>query len=181
LELIKLLGPVYFQDLIMRAIHHGQFPSNETESAETQEDLQSLVEQMSGIARQISRLGTGEAQEANSTKRWNDADLLRRMLNARRARTKFFNPGLFADPAWDMLLDLYLAHLTHRRVSVTGLCSASQVPATTALRWIKTLEDDGLVSRHPDKFDGRRSFIELTAKAEQSLQRFFASLEDLLT
>ena len=35
------------------------------------------------------------------------------------------------DPAWDMLLELFVSNLTHRRVSVSGLSSASGVLQTT--------------------------------------------------
>ncbi|MCB2078548.1 MAG: MarR family transcriptional regulator, partial [Novosphingobium sp.] len=65
-----------------------------------------------------------------------DPRLVRRIIRQRQLRTRFFDGDLFADPAWDMLLDLTAARAEHARVSVTSLCIASGVPPTTALRWI---------------------------------------------
>src|SRR3546814_11460790 len=64
------------------------------------------------------------------------------LIRCRRLRDRYFDGDLFADPAWDMLLDLYLAAERNTRpVSISSLCIASAVPAPTALRWIKTFED----------------------------------------
>ena len=94
---------------------------------------------------------------------------------ARRAdRTKFLPANLFADPAWDMLLDLYHSDLVQRRVTISSLCIASNVPATTALRWIKALEADGLASREADPFDGRRYYIALTERGLTAMKEFFS-------
>lgn len=83
-------------------------------------------------------------------------------VNARKQRNAVFGEYLFADPAWDMLLDLFINHCRRKKVAVSSLGIASHVPATTALRWIAALERDGLVTREPDVFDGRRLFIVFT-------------------
>ncbi len=88
-----------------------------------------------------------------------DAGRIRAHIKARRTRDRFFEAELFADPAWDMLLDLAAARLEARRVSVSSLCIAAAVPTTTALRWIKTLVDKGLFVRESDPADARRAFI----------------------
>lgn len=98
---------------------------------------------------------------------------VRDLLRARRMRADFLAGGLFADPAWDMLLDLLAARLEQERVSVSSLCIASAVPPTTALRWIRTLTDDGLVVRQADPHDGRRIFIALADGAAEALTRWF--------
>src|SRR3546814_8424141 len=55
---------------------------------------------------------------------------VRRMLRQRRMREQYFPAEMFADPAWDMLLDLYAARLDRQPVSVSSLCIAAAVPAT---------------------------------------------------
>src|SRR3546814_5849017 len=55
---------------------------------------------------------------------------VRALIRARRMRDQFFRSELFADPAWDMLLDLMAARLEHKRVSVSSLCIAAAVPVT---------------------------------------------------
>ena len=80
---------------------------------------------------------------------------------------------MFADPAWDMLLDLLQAEIAQHRVPVSSLCIAAAVPATTALRWIKTMTDAGLFRRRSDPHDGRRVFVELSPTASEALRRYF--------
>lgn len=98
------------------------------------------------------------------------------VIEARRLRGQFFDDKLFADPAWDMLLDLYEAELAQRRVTVTSLCAAAAVPATTAVRWITVMTDAGLFTRRADSLDGRRVFVELTPAASEGMRRYFSQL-----
>src|SRR5919107_3401876 len=90
---------------------------------------------------------------------------IRQLIRDRRLRDHFFRGALFADPAWDMLLELMAARLEGRRVAVSSLCIAAAVPATTALRWVKTLTDQGLFVRRADPQDGRRVYVELAPEA----------------
>ncbi|WP_326914166.1 winged helix DNA-binding protein [Sphingopyxis chilensis] len=106
------------------------------------------------------------------------AKAVRRMLRQRRMREQYFPADLFADPAWDMLLDLYAARLERQPVSVSSLCIAAAVPATTALRWIKTMTDAGLFVREADPHDGRRIFIALAEGAYDALARYFEALDE---
>jgi DNA-binding transcriptional ArsR family regulator len=102
-----------------------------------------------------------------------DARLVRRIIQQRQLRARFFDAELFADPAWDMLLDLTAARVEHTRVSVTSLCIASGVPPTTALRWIAQMTDAGLLERAEDDTDRRRAFIQLTDAAVDGMARYF--------
>ena len=99
-----------------------------------------------------------------------------RLIHQRRLRDRFFDSDLFADPAWDILLDLTAARAEHMRVSVTSLCIASGVPPTTALRWIGQMVEAGLLERVEDETDRRRAFIQLSDKAADVMARYFAEL-----
>lgn len=106
---------------------------------------------------------------------WNPfADKLKRLIRLRRAREAAFGDDLFADPAWDMMLDLCLAAERGRRVSVSSLCIAASVPPTTALRWIKAMEDRNLVSREADPKDGRRMFVSLAPTVQEKLKELLS-------
>jgi len=105
-----------------------------------------------------------------------DPRLVRRIIRQRQLRARFFDPALFADPAWDMLLDLAAARAEHKRVSVTSLCIASGVPPTTALRWIGQLTAAGLLERVNDEADRRRAFIALSDATADAMARYFAEL-----
>lgn len=92
----------------------------------------------------------------------------------RRRRGAYLPQDLFGDPAWDMMLELLRAEVMQRRMSVSNLCAAAGVPATTALRWLKSLEERSLVIRHADPLDRRRVFVELTPDSSSALRRWFA-------
>jgi hypothetical protein len=98
-----------------------------------------------------------------------DASFIRAMVRARRLRADYFRADLFADPAWDMLLDLMAARLEGKKVAVSSLCIAAAVPMTTALRWIAMLTEHGLLVRVADPDDGRRAYVELADAAARAL------------
>lgn len=102
---------------------------------------------------------------------------VRNVIRMRRLRDKFFPADIFADPAWDMLLDLTAARLSDTDVSVSSLCIAAAVPATTALRWIRTMTEAGLFIRHADPADGRRVYIGLSDEAADGMMRYFKEMK----
>jgi len=108
-----------------------------------------------------------------------DAEQVRAVLRARRLRDQILSPDLFADPAWDILLDLMASHLEGVKVSVSSLCIAAAVPPTTALRWIRQLTESGLLVRHADPADGRRIFIALSTEGVDAVTRWFAESRSL--
>ena len=110
-----------------------------------------------------------------------DPRLVRRIIRQRQLRARFFDADLFADPAWDILLDLTAARAEHTRVSVTSLCIAAGVPPTTALRWIGQMTEAGLLQRVNDDADRRRAFIALSDPAADAMARYFAELESKAT
>lgn len=104
------------------------------------------------------------------------ATTLREIIKLRRMREEFFDSELFADPAWDILLDLLAAQLDNQKVSVSSLCIAAAVPPTTALRWIGAMTDGGLLTRTHDPDDARRIFIGLSPDTAERLQQYFADV-----
>lgn len=105
-----------------------------------------------------------------------DPRLIRQIIRQRQQRSRFFDGKLFADPAWDILLDLSAARAEYKRVSVTSLCIAAAVPPTTALRWIALLTEAGLLERIEDDTDHRRAFLTLTDRASDSMARLFLAM-----
>ncbi len=147
--------------------------------------LKQLSDEVGRIAATLARLSTGPEASAKATERPADpigevppasGETVRNVIRARRLRARFFDEELFADPAWDMLLDLLQAEIAQHRVPVSSLCIAAAVPATTALRWIKTMTDNGLFQRRADPHDGRRVFIELAPDASVAMRRYFAEV-----
>jgi DNA-binding MarR family transcriptional regulator len=147
------------------------------------ERLRQLSDEVSRIASTLARLSAGPGasspvirQVATGEAPSVSADTIRSIIRARRLRARFFSEELFADPAWDMLLDLLQAEISHLRVPVSSLCIAAAVPATTALRWLKTMVSQGLFVRRADPHDGRRVFVELAPEASRALRSYFAEV-----
>jgi len=96
---------------------------------------------------------------------------------ARRQRASFLPSEILGEPGYDMLLDLYISRMTHKRVSVSSLCIASGVPSTTALRWISILTGKGYFARESDPSDGRRYHVTLTDLGFDATDAYLAALQ----
>ena len=154
--------------------------------------LRRLNEEVARIADTLARLTRGEEGERRAGVRDSGSGFrgedeggpagetnardVRAAIRARRMRAQFFEGELFADPAWDMLLDLFAAELERRRVSVSSLCIAAAVPPTTALRWIGTLHESGLFERQADPSDRRRAYIALSAKGLEGMRDYAGAI-----
>ncbi|MBX9858167.1 MAG: hypothetical protein K2Y20_01065 [Sphingomonas sp.] len=152
--------------------------------------LKRLNDEIARIADLLARLGRDATPPSGMQDRRRDfraeADdgviapaEIRRAIRARRLRDQFFGDGLFEDPAWDMLLDLFAADLEGAQVSVSSLCIAAAVAPTTALRWIGRLTEAGLIARHPDPSDRRRAFMLLSSSARNDMRRYWQAMRRL--
>ena len=149
------------------------------------ERLRQLSEEVNRIASTLARLSNGPAAAPNRPALELvsagevpavSAQTVRNVIRARRLRANFLPEEIFADPAWDMLLDLLQAEIAQLRVPVSSLCIAAAVPATTALRWLKSMVAQGLFIRRADPHDGRRVFVELAPATSHALRRYFAEV-----
>lgn len=103
-------------------------------------------------------------------------DIVRDLIAMRRRRDALFGSDLFGEPAWDMLLELYLAEESHQPFMVSNLGASAGVPPTTALRWTGLLHEHGLIERRPDRRDGRRVLIVLTSKGRALMDQLLGAL-----
>lgn len=102
------------------------------------------------------------------------AEVARSVYRERRHRSDVFgDPTLFGEPAWDILLDLFIAAKERKRLPVTSACIGAAVPATTALRWLTVLEEKGLILRENDTADARRVFVRLSADGYEKMVTYF--------
>ena len=89
-----------------------------------------------------------------------ELDIAIRLYRLRRRRETQFG-AIFGEPAWDILLDLFIVAGRGKRISVTGLCAAAAVPPTTALRWVDKLAAQGALLLEADAGDRRRVHVSL--------------------
>lgn len=101
----------------------------------------------------------------------------RRHLDGRRQRANFLAREMFGEPAWDMLLDLFIAQCENKRISISSACIASGGSATTALRWLARLETMNYVERVSDDKDKRRIFVRITPLACEAIAKWLEKAE----
>ena len=167
------------------ALSGGQAPSGVADAGSDKNAarLRQLSDEVGRIAATLARLSTGPTASAPRLEVQPTVDVpdisvetVRAIIRARRLRSRYFREELFADPAWDMLLDLLQAEIAKLRVPVSSLCIAAAVPATTALRWLKSMVQEGVFVRRADPHDGRRVFVELAPETSYALRRYFAEV-----
>jgi predicted transcriptional regulator len=136
--------------------------------------LSDISQKLANIIEDISRLRSG-SDVLNQ-----DLDVmaiakLRDAIMVRSLRNKLFPSGLFSDPAWDMVLDLMLASIEHRQISISSLCIASNAPTTTALRCIKALVLHGIIEIEADSEDRRRKIVKLTRNTLERMMKIISA------
>lgn len=141
-----------------------------SEIADRLNELAATIRQSDGS------LPPGLATRANGRARF--LDLARLLYDMRRRRMASFGDAeLFGEPAWDILLDLYIAHASGNPVSITSACIGAAVPATTALRHLGQLHDEGLIVRENDPRDQRRTHVRLSELGIQRMETYFAEID----
>lgn len=146
-------------------------------------DLQPLADQLVAIAerlREVAEPPVGARAHSGAERAPRDARRYlaqaRQAYALRRKRAAIFgNPELFGEPAWDILLDLYISHAEGKPVSVSSACIGSAAPATTGLRWLGVLAEEGLIVRENDVQDNRRVLVQLTRNGITAMERYFDS------
>jgi DNA-binding MarR family transcriptional regulator len=98
------------------------------------------------------------------------------IFNERNRRTQFFSKSIFGEPAWEMLLSLYV--LDGRRVTIGRLVGLIDAPQTTALRWLEYLERKPYVVRRSDPDDRRVVCIEIADEGRELLDAYFSTLPE---
>lgn len=98
------------------------------------------------------------------------------VLRARRSRARHFNRSIFGEPAWEILLLLFVADAREGRLPVGQLAQSVATPLTTVLRWVGYLEKERLLARKTHPTDKRIAFIELTDQGRESIEAYLSEV-----
>lgn len=98
------------------------------------------------------------------------------ILHSRRAREHYFKRAMFGEPAWDILLVLYVSDLSGGRQTISKLADWIETPLSTVIRWIGYLEKERLVERHPHPTDKRTVFIRMLPKGRQAMGDYLTEM-----
>jgi len=102
----------------------------------------------------------------------------RALYAARRRRDALLGAAVrfFHDPAWDIMLDLFIRSEDHQIVSISSACVGACVAHTTALRHLKAMERKGVINFRHDPFDRRRRFVALSADTHRRMVDWLAAM-----
>ncbi len=138
-------------------------------------------------ARRLMRLLAGAEREAAdelmlapppgraaTTERASLVARAREEFHERRRRGAVFGQSMFGEPAWDMLLTLYILDISGQRQTIGALLNFSGTPSTTAKRWLDYLVAHDLVRREEHPTDRRTAFVALSAKARDKLDLYYS-------
>ena len=131
------------------------------------DDLHALADSLSETADRLRQAATAPPEGRPGA-----ASFARQILAARGRLAHFVDADLFADPARDILLDLFVAGEEGRRISISSCCIAASVPPTTALRWIGMLKKRNLIRETVDPADGRRKWLSLTPDVHNAMRDY---------
>jgi DNA-binding MarR family transcriptional regulator len=123
----------------------------------------------------LKRILSSLAKEAPHAKVSGDGraekEIAQMIFDFRMARTQLFPASMFGEPAWDMMMALYIAN---QAPAAADLARWTNTPLSTAMRWIAYLEGHDLVVRETSAEDRRVQTIRLTSEARISMERLFA-------
>lgn len=90
----------------------------------------------------------------------------------RRRRDSLIRYDVFAEPAWDLLLELYIQHHEGRPVDLGRLIEVAGVTEPTTLRWVGLLMEKDLVARLPHGGESKDPQIVLTRQGVAEMERY---------
>lgn len=150
------------------------------------EPLSTHLLALSTEMRRIAQLVEGPGATAkfasgspDSTPTQFDGALVRRLIRIEQSRARVIGGKLMGDPAWNILLDLLLASLENRKVSVSSACIVAGVATTTALRLVNRMVEDGVLERLPDEKDRRRDYLVIRPEVQAALKAYLIDLSKL--
>lgn len=122
----------------------------------------------------------GDRQDSGPTRPEIDsaARVARRILDIRHDLRAHFGIGFIQDPAFEVLLELYVSAASSRRLSASSAYSGTDLALTTSSRWLARLSAAGIVIRDADPADGRRIWVSLSNHAFATLTQALHSMHE---
>ena len=94
----------------------------------------------------------------------------------RRSRSRVFDDAMFGEPAWDMLLALFINGRSGEKLTVSRLLRFSGSSASAALRWLNYLEKKGHIHRESKPTEARSTIVMLYECAERAIETYLSEI-----
>lgn len=111
----------------------------------------------------------GASEERAAARAWAE-----RLYAERRRRDALFPDGLFGEPAWDLLLAMFIAREKGQAMILCKAYKSACVSDTTGRRLLDRMEEDGLITRRRAPRSRKMRVVELTDKAIARLIDYLA-------
>lgn len=107
-----------------------------------------------------------------------EVECAKALVDQRRARAKSFgsNRVLFYDPAWEIMLELFIAHEEGRSVTSASLKQLVEINGATLHRWLRAMEHEGVTACWPADSSAEGIVVALTPKATEMMLRFLSEV-----
>jgi DNA-binding MarR family transcriptional regulator len=102
--------------------------------------------------------------------------LARELLKLRSERGGHF-PLDVTGPAWDLLLALFHVGDGPEQLSLGELVEQTNVPRTTAVRWLREMKRHGLVTLGSDRHDKRLVRVAITQAATETMDNLLGKTD----
>lgn len=101
----------------------------------------------------------------------------RRAYEERKSRSELIgSKEIFGEPAWDLLLDLFIHQSNDENVTVKAASLHPDTPASTTIRWLRVLEHNGLLETHIDPANSEQHLVHLTPTGYEGMMRYLESV-----
>jgi len=102
------------------------------------------------------------------------------MLTLRKRRAEYLYRAMFGEPAYDMLLGLYVAEGDERPMTAALLAEIAGAAQSSAARWIEYLVAKDLIHRERHPTHKRASVLKLSCRGRDALDRMFGAMFEAL-
>lgn len=148
------------------------------------DDLQSVINDLTSTLAMVAKdfrdrvdtIATAGSVEADDVDGTTLCDAAIGILDQQKTRLSYFPGDLFHEPAWNMLIALFVAHHQKLTMNVKALTAYAGTPATTSLRWVDHLHDRGLIDRTTDIADRRRVEVSLSDSGLTAMTNYLTEI-----
>jgi DNA-binding MarR family transcriptional regulator len=120
-------------------------------------------------SRPVVSKGADSEDERSRARAWAD-----RLYAERRRRDALFPDGLLGEPAWDLMLALFMAREKGQPMILCKAYRAAGVTDTTGRRLLDRMEEEGLITRRRAPRSRKMRVVELTDAAAERLIDYLA-------
>ena len=138
----------------------------------SQTDLESVQRLLTSLA----DVGSGGLEADGEAMQLRLVNIARTSLSVRRRRSDYLHRAMLGEPAYDMLLGLYVAEAEGESLTAARLADRAGVAPSSALRWIDYLAAKELIVREPHPSRKRASVLKLSCKGRAALEGIFRSM-----